>query len=89
MKECGGGQDKQLVEIIDMIDQSEKNIEINYISFLDGILFDRLFNFPSKGKMEAQRKRIYSILKKRRNSYFVNTIGFSTLIELAMKNVLR
>ncbi len=83
MKESGGGQDKQVVELVDFIDQKENSNYIKYISFLDGVLFNQIFNHPSKGKMEEQRSKIYEILNRNENSYFVNTAGFRRLISLA------
>lgn len=45
MKECGGGQDKQLNEIIDLVnsDNHDKS-NLFFMSFLDGILFNQLFD---------------------------------------------
>lgn len=80
MKEFGGGQNKQINEIIDFIGQREEQPEIHYVSFLDGILFNRIFLHEGDRKMEAQRSKIFSNLKACPNNLFVNTAGFEKLM---------
>ncbi len=58
MKESGGGQDKQMSEIIDFI--SHKDKKVSYISFLDGVYFNLLSDKNiDKGKVFEQRKEIF------------------------------
>ena len=80
MKEFGGGQNKQVNEIIDFVGESEKHQDVHYVSFLDGILFNRIFLHEGDPKVEAQRSRILENLTACPNNYFVNTAGFSNLM---------
>ncbi|MDD4358885.1 MAG: hypothetical protein PHY30_03675 [Candidatus Pacebacteria bacterium] len=82
MKEPGGGQDKQMTEIIDFISHKEKNSNIHYVSFLDGIYFNLLADKEiRKGKPYMQRRGIYKNLKNNKLNYFVNTEGFIKLVK--------
>ncbi len=79
MKESGGGQDKQMSEIIDFISYNENNV--SYISFLDGIYFNLLADKNIRsGKTYSQRKKIYNNLENNKENYFVNTKGFIELL---------
>lgn len=84
MKEGGGGQDKQLAELIDLVRYAEPNFgasgfSASYVSFLDGVLFNELAN-PRTPKMRAQRAAIESALESNSENYFLNTWGFQQLI---------
>lgn len=86
MKESGGGQDKQINEIIDFISYSENNskIRVHYVSFLDGSYFN-LFSKTVNGsinKLKNQIDKINISLSNNPNNYFVNTAGFYKLLEL-------
>lgn len=79
MKESGGGQDKQMSEIINFISYKDKNV--SYVAFLDGIYFNVLSDINIKnGKPFEQRKSIIENLKKNKQNYFVNTRGFISLM---------
>lgn len=82
MKEGGGGQDKQINEVISFIGFSEKKTSIHYVSFLDGIYFNLFSNkkYLKKGKILSQLKNIKKNLKRNGRNYFVNTKGFVRLI---------
>jgi len=82
MKEGGGGQDKQISEIISFVGFSEKNIKIHYVSCLDGIYFNLFSNekYLRKGKILNQINSIKENLKKNKQNYFVNTAGLKELI---------
>jgi hypothetical protein len=84
MKEGGGGQDKQMNEIISLISLSENNSKIHYVSFLDGIYFNLLANprYLNKGKILNQLNNIKQNLKNNNQNYFVNTAGFNKLLAL-------
>ncbi|MBU1037050.1 hypothetical protein KKF32_03360 [Patescibacteria group bacterium] len=84
MKEGGGGQDKQINEVISFIGFSENNSKIHYISFLDGLYFNLFANkkYLKKGKILNQLKNIKQNLRKNRQNYFVNTKGFKELINV-------
>lgn len=83
MKEGGGGQDKQINEVISFIGFSERNPKIHYISFLDGVYFNLFTNkkYLSKGKILNQLKNIKRNLKRNKQNYFVNTAGFKKLLK--------
>ena len=83
MKEFGGGQDKQIAELLDFIRESESDLRIHYVSFLDGILFNRLFHPKAKAKVKMQQLGILAALKEFKANYFVNTYGFQELIVAA------
>jgi hypothetical protein len=72
----GGGQDKQISELIEILNLSEKN-GISYISFLDGKYSNILLGNNGYGdKITTQRKEIKKFLNNNPNNYWVNTAGF-------------
>lgn len=76
----GGGQDKQISELIEILGLREKN-NISYISFLDGKYSNILLSQAGNGnKIATQRKEIDRCLKNNPNNYWVNTAGFKKLI---------
>lgn len=85
MKESGGGQDKQLSEIIDFINFSEDSIDprVHYIVFMDGLYFNMFTkDFSARdGKIKSQLQGITERLKDNPGNYFVNTAGFKKLLE--------
>ena len=83
MKEGGGGQDKQINEVISFIGFSESNSRIHYISFLDGIYFNLFANkkYLHKGKILNQLSNIKINLKRNKQNYFVNTSGFKKFLK--------
>lgn len=77
----GGGQDKQISELIEILGLHEKN-NISYISFLDGKYSNILLSQTGDGnKITIQRKEIDKCLKNNPNNYWVNTAGFVQLIK--------
>ncbi len=89
IKEEGGGQDKQILELIDFIEYQENNENIHYVSFLDGLYFnlfiklekgERLNAISNNTKLLTQYEKIKTILKNYKNNFFVNTAGFKKLI---------
>ncbi|KKS67678.1 MAG: hypothetical protein UV36_C0004G0003 [Parcubacteria group bacterium GW2011_GWC2_42_6] len=78
----GGGQDKQISELIELLSLSEKNKNVSYISFLDGNYSNVLLGEGRvMGKLKTQRRDINKFLKKKPNNYWVNTAGFKKLLE--------
>lgn len=76
----GGGQDKQISELIEILNLKEKNPNISYIVFLDGSYSNILIADEKGGeKLETQRKEIKRYLRKNFKSYWVNTAGFKAL----------
>jgi len=55
MKEGGGGQDKQMNEVISFVKYKEDNSSVHYISFLDGIYFNLLANEKQQEKNKGSR----------------------------------
>ena len=81
MKGSGGGQDKQLVEIINFVRYSETNPHIHYLTYLDGEYADMLFSTPRSPKLQRQFDDIVKCLNENPGNYFVNPAGFKLLIK--------
>lgn len=76
----GGGQDKQISELIEILGLIEKN-GVSYVSFLDGKYSNILLGENGHGdKITTQRKEIKKFLNNSPNNYWVNTAGFGSLI---------
>ena len=76
----GGGQDKQIAELIEIISLKEQNKNIYYVAFLDGSYSDTLLGDTSEGdKLTMQRKEIKKYLFHNPNNFWVNTAGFEDL----------
>jgi hypothetical protein len=83
IKSTGGGQDKQIVEIIDFIKRGERGIY--YVSYLDGVLFNE-FETPSPtNKLSIIVSDISDNLNNNPYNYFVNTYGFEKLVDYLMQ----
>jgi hypothetical protein len=83
MKEGGGGQDKQVAEVIDLIGFSESSstAPVHYITFMDGRYFNLFTRQPiGNGKLRAQLENIKKNLAAHPGNFFVNTAGFSELL---------
>lgn len=80
MKEGGGGQNKQIVEVANFIRYQEENSHIHYVTFLDGAYTNLIFHDMSP-KLQKQRNDILQSLLKNEQNYFVNTEGFKKLCE--------
>ena len=77
----GGGQDKQISELIEVISLKEKNKHISYLAFLDGSYSNILLGNQNRGeKLATQKKDIQKYLSQNKNSYWVNTTGFKKLL---------
>ena len=78
----GGGQDKQISELIEIISLKEQNRNNSYIAFLDGSYSNILLSDRNGGdKLITQRKEIKKYLLHNPNNFWVNTIGFETLFK--------
>ncbi len=84
MKEGGGGQNKQVNEVIQFINYSERSpyFKVHYVTFMDGLYFNFFNNknFRKKSKIPTQVSNIKSALKNNPDNYFVNTAGFKELL---------
>ncbi|RKX55173.1 MAG: hypothetical protein DRP30_00355 [Thermotoga sp.] len=83
IKESGGAQDKQIVEIIEFIRYSEDLNFIYYVSFMDGVYFNNFIWTPPENntKVNRQKRDIEKYLKENPNNFFVNTAGFKELLK--------
>lgn len=79
----GGGQDKQISELIEIISLKEQNKNnIFYIAFLDGS-YSNIFLSDKNGgdKLMTQRKEIKKHLLHNPQNFWVNTVGFKELFQ--------
>ncbi|MGM9970665.1 MAG: hypothetical protein ACI35S_09765 [Anaeroplasma sp.] len=83
LKEGGGGQDKQLSEIVDLISNSEEGV--SYIAYMDGLYFNALINPKLNTKMFKTKKDVLKYLSLNSNNYFLNTLGFEKFIKDLIK----
>jgi len=83
IKESGGAQDKQIVELINFIKYSENSENVHYVSFMDGIYFNNFIWISSNknNKVSEQKASIEEYLKKNKNNFFVNTAGITAILE--------
>lgn len=82
----GGGQDKQISELIEILNLKEKNENIFYVAFLDGNYSNVLLDSGKCGdKLKTQRREIKKYLKNNARNYWLNTAGFTSLF-LDIKN---
>lgn len=89
IKEGGGGQDKQIDELIEFITYMPTSENVHYVSYLDGYYFNIMRSYllgrgASKSKKPAkpliQIENIRKALEKQPNNYFINTYGLRELI---------
>lgn len=82
MKEGGGAQDKQVVELIDFIKYSENSEKIHYVAFMDGVYFNRYAEKTiTSNKTRAQKESIINNLNINKYNFFVNTAGLISILE--------
>lgn len=86
-KEGGGGQNDQVNEIIDFISFTEASQQFGYISFLDGVYFNK-FSEPMIGKKinktQNQKRKIEHLLALNTNNYFLNTAGIEKFLKVKL-----
>lgn len=80
MKGSGGGQDKQITEVVNFIRYAEKNASIHYLTFLDGDYFN-ILTTSKQPKIQKQYKDILDSLQRHSGNYFVNTAGFIQFLD--------
>ena len=85
MKGSGGGQDKQLTEVINFIRYSEDNPKIHYITYLDGE-YSNLLHSSTQPKIRRQYEDAVGCLKAHPGNFFVNTAGFEVLMKQLVKD---
>lgn len=83
----GGGQDKQISELIEILNLRERTPNVFYISFLDGSYSNIVLSNSKAGdKLKTQRKEIRKYLKKNPHNYWLNTTGFKSLFSDLVKS---
>ncbi|MEM5777916.1 MAG: hypothetical protein QXJ06_05785 [Candidatus Aenigmatarchaeota archaeon] len=87
IKESGGAQDKQILELIEFIKYSEDLDTIHYTSFMDGVYFNNFIWVKNSNDTKAnrQRKAIEDNLSKHKKNFFVNTTGLLSLFKDAIE----
>jgi len=80
MKGSGGGQDKQLTEVINFIRYAEADARIHYITYLDGEYSNLLHGDTTQPKIRCQYDDAVSCLRKHPGNYFLNTAGFERFV---------
>ncbi len=98
IKSSGGGQDKQLSEIIDFVGSFEDdNSKVHFVSYLDGLYSNKLHNndlwykkkAPDKlSKIGKQYDSIKKNLEKNKGNYFLNTKGLEKFMRLLVEGKL-
>ena len=81
MKGSGGGQDKQLVEIINFIRYREQNKKVHYVVYFDGEYANMLLCAGRRSpKVDRQYQDIVKCLTENPGNFFVNPDGFHALL---------
>jgi len=80
MKEGGGGQNKQIAEIIDFISYDDSQYNTSYVVFVDGVHFNKILCKKGDKKSSTQYNRILENLKRCKKNYFLNTYGFEKFV---------
>lgn len=80
MKGSGGGQDKQITEVVNFIRYAETNTAIHYLTFLDGDYFN-ILTTSNQPKIRRQYEDILECLHRHPGNYFLNTAGFVQFLE--------
>lgn len=82
LNSSGGGQDKQIAELIEIISLKEQNKNISYVAFLDGSYSNIILSEADGGdKLTTQRKEIKKYLSHNPDNFWVNTAGFKNLFK--------
>lgn len=83
----GGGQNKQVLELIDIIKNRPPQSNYHFVSYLDGLHSNTILaagnsikDQKEKNKIQKQYKDIIKALSQIKNNYWVNTVGFIKLI---------
>lgn len=93
LKEDGGSQDKQIKELIGIIQHNAHNDNVLYGAFLDGVYSNVLLNLTDNdiekpneknygtNKVLSQQIDITKALAKNKNSFWYNTAGFVEFVK--------
>jgi hypothetical protein len=79
----GGEQDKQISELIEILNLKVQNKKVYFVSFLDGTYSNNLLGIISKKskKKIKQQKEIKKYLKHNPQNFWMNTAGFSEFVK--------
>lgn len=80
MKEDGGGQDKQTVEITHFIKRYPEFEGLHYVTFIDGVYFNKLTP-TATAKTKDQYVDVIETLAKYKANYFVNSYAFEKVLD--------
>ncbi|MFW9874286.1 MAG: hypothetical protein ACFFG0_14365 [Candidatus Thorarchaeota archaeon] len=81
MKEGGDAQDKQVVEIFDFMGYNEAKPNIHYLTFMEGVYFNRYAgDINLETKTGKPKQSILDNLKIHKNNFFVNNAGFKSML---------
>lgn len=82
----GGGQNKQILELIDLIKNKTDFPNHHFVAFLDGLHSNTLLNCSKsnrrnfgENKIQNQYFDLIKILKIRKDNYWMNTAGFKKI----------
>lgn len=81
----GGAQDKQISELIELINLLEDDENVGFISFLDGKYSNKILDddlILSGQKLLDQKMEINQNLKKNPKNYWLNTAGFNEFLRI-------
>lgn len=78
----GGAQNSEINEIITFIGQEESNINVHYISCLQGDMLNTIFDSNPDPKTKTQHDNIINHLKDNSNNYFLNEFGLNELLKI-------
>lgn len=82
MKGSGGGQDKQIAEVVNFIRYAESDSRLHYMAFLDGEYWNILTGEATRKrpKIASQYNDILGCLESNPGNYFVNTAGLRAFL---------
>ena len=81
----GGSQNMEINEIIAFVGQDESNINVHYISCLQGDKLNSLTAPNADPKTKTQHKNVIDNLKKHPYNYFVNEFGLNEILKVISK----
>jgi len=92
MSLSGGGQNKQILELISILRKKNKNKDVMYGCFFDGMHSNELLNISEKeiknpalitgqDKVVAQKTDLIESLKENKNSFWFNTAGIKYFLK--------
>ena len=83
VKEGDGGQDKKIAEVISFVSNQGHNhgrMDVFYMSFLDGVYFNKFKSPKLKTKIYSQKTQIEEVLAASGQNYFIDTHGLYRLL---------